>query len=76
MLGPLLFVMSDSQVVYPRCDPTLSATRRHFVDLLERLANSGIPTLSQGFAGERPEVMTFGFYSDSLTALLYKSTFF
>eukprot|EP00913_Durusdinium_trenchii_P001311 g1209.t1 len=23
-------------VVYPRCDPTLSATRRHFVDLLER----------------------------------------
>eukprot|EP00439_Symbiodinium_sp_Y106_P073995 s600_g14.t1 len=23
-------------VVYPRCDPTLSATRRHFADLLER----------------------------------------
>ncbi|CAJ1386688.1 unnamed protein product [Effrenium voratum] len=23
-------------VVYPRCDPTLSATRKHFVDLLER----------------------------------------
>ncbi|CAL1139014.1 unnamed protein product [Cladocopium goreaui] len=23
-------------VVYPLCDPTLSATRRHFVDLLER----------------------------------------
>lgn len=30
-------------IVYPRCDPTLSATRRHFADLLERY---GTPQLA------------------------------
>ena len=30
------WIAFESKVVYPRCDPTLSATRRHFADLLER----------------------------------------
>ena len=55
----------EIKVVYPLCDPTLSATRRHFVDLLER-PHGCFVFASASSAGSSDQSMNYSIRSESV----------